>query len=205
MNVLNYMPGRNLPWVIKVGGSLLIHAREIMQVIAAQQPDALILPGGGMFADAVRGCRVEGTSAHWMAILGMEQYGWYLAESGISYTTIPEFTGFPRIFLPYQFLKKEDPLPHSWDITSDSISAWLASHLHADLIILKSIDNIRAEGHPLKHITTQVDTPDLDPACIPFILDHHLSGAIINGTKPDQILNAIHRMPVIGTTFGTII
>lgn len=199
------MPARNLPWVIKIGGSLLTHACEIMQVITSEQPDALILPGGGIFADAVRGCNVEGTSAHWMAILGMEQYGWYLADSGVTYTTVPEFTGHPQIFLPYQFLQQEDPLPHSWDITSDTISAWLASHLHADLIILKSIDHIRAEGRPLKHITAQVDTSDLDPACIPFILDHHLSGVIINGTQSDQILNALHRMPVIGTTFGTII
>lgn len=199
------MPGRNRPWVIKIGGSLLTHAHEIMQVITSDQPDALILPGGGLFTEAVRGCKIEGTPAHWMAILGMEQYGWYLAERGVAHITKPGFTGYPQIFLPYHYLQTRDPLPHSWDITSDTISAWLASHLGADLIILKSIDHIRADGCPLKQITTRVDTPDLDPGCIPFILDHHLRGVIINGTQSDQILNALHRKPVIGTTFGTTI
>ena len=41
----------------------------------------LIVPGGGMFADAVRAAdekfSLSADAAHWMAILGMEQYAFY--------------------------------------------------------------------------------------------------------------------------------
>ena len=36
-------------------------------------------------------------------------------------------------------LQASDPLPHSWDITSDSIAAWIAGHLNAaHLVVIKS-------------------------------------------------------------------
>jgi len=44
----------------------------------------LVVPGGGLFADAVRDCdtrfRLGADAAHWMAILAMDQYGLLLGE-----------------------------------------------------------------------------------------------------------------------------
>ncbi len=193
------------PLIIKIGGSLLPHAKEIMQTITASKCNALILPGGGMFADAVRSTGTTGTPAHWMAILGMEQYGWYLSQYQIQITQEPSFSGYPRVLLPYQYLRTWDPLPHSWDITSDTISAWFAHHLGASLLILKSIDNIRADNEPLDQITNIIHTEDLDPAFIPFILTHRLQGVIINGKIPEQIRIAIEGGTVSGTHFGIMI
>lgn len=193
------------PLVIKVGGSLLPHAGEVIGAILTGGRDAIILPGGGVFADAVRNTRLQGTAAHWMAIAGMEQYGWYLSTYGIDVTESLSFSGNPRILLPYQELRHHDPLPHTWEITSDTISAWLASYLSADLLILKSIDQIRAEDIPVDRILTRFDTPDLDPAFIPYVLNHSLSGLIINGRIPERIIKAIQGAPVIGTSFGKIL
>ena len=37
---------------------------------------------------------------------------------------------------PYRWLRESDPLPHSWDVTSDSIAAWIASEIGAPQLIL---------------------------------------------------------------------
>lgn len=193
------------PLVIKVGGSLFPRAEEVIRVITSLGTDALLLPGGGLFANTIRTLTIGETPAHWMAIAAMEQYGWYLSGFGMETTDVPHFSKKPRIFLPYRYLMEHDPLPHSWEITSDTISAWLADHLGAGLIVLKSIDHIRAGTTPLDVINAPIRTDDLDPAFIPFILDHHLTGKIINGTNPDRIRLALEGMQVPGTSFGTTI
>ncbi|MDD1728100.1 MAG: uridylate kinase [Methanospirillum sp.] len=191
--------------VIKIGGSLLPHAKIIIRVILESNRPALILPGGGIFADAVRKTETEGTIAHWMAIAGMEQYGWFLSGFGIETTVYPELINKPRVLLPYRYLQEVDPLPHTWDVTSDTISAWLADQIGAELLILKSIDQIRAIDIPLDQITRPVETPDLDPLFIPYILNHSLIGRIINGTIPDRIDRALRGEAVLGTSFGIMV
>lgn len=193
------------PVIIKIGGSLLNHAGPIIQEILKSTRKILIVPGGGIYAETVRTMKVDGTPAHWMAIAGMEQYGWFLSLFGIMTTDLPKFHDEPRIFLPYQYLKKCDPLPHSWDVTSDTISAWLASTLSADLLVLKSLDQIRADGILIDQIRSQISTQDVDNAFIPFILSHQLKGIIINGAVPERILDALEGKSVIGTQFGITI
>jgi 5-(aminomethyl)-3-furanmethanol phosphate kinase len=205
MNLLKQISHMGKPLVIKVGGSLLPHARQIIQTILKCNKPALILPGGGIFADAVRDSGAGGTVAHWMAIAGMEQYGWFLSGFDVETTRYPEFSDKTRVMLPYQYLIEKDPLPHSWDTTSDIISAWLADHLGADLLILKSIDQIRADGVQIGLITTEIITSDLDPLFIPYILSHPVNGRIVNGTFPDRISLAIRGETVVGTCFGTIV
>ena len=42
---------------------------------------------------------------------------------------------------PHTWMRAADPLPHSWDITSDSIAAFIAGALGAsELILLKPVD-----------------------------------------------------------------
>ena len=141
--------------VIKVGGGLLEHVDHFQRVINAisevsRTLRVVVVPGGGPFADAVR--RVDerlalgDEAAHWMAILGMDQYAHVLASrigSGIVVDSREQIEaahrrGQPPVLAPSVWLRAADPLPHSWDVTSDSIAAWVAGQLGADrLLVIK--------------------------------------------------------------------
>jgi len=40
------------------------------------------------------------------------------------------------VLAPFRWLKTADPLPHSWEVTSDSIAAWLTGALGARRLVL---------------------------------------------------------------------
>lgn len=116
--------------VTKVGGSLLDLAEQVMAAVG--NDEVVVVPGGGAFADQVRAfCSEWATTdevAHRMAILAMHQYGLYLAHiSGLR--PIEDPADFPGILQPYRFLDGSAGLPCSWDVTSDSIAAFVAAHL----------------------------------------------------------------------------
>ena len=148
--------------VVKVGGSLLAHGPVLDGVIeaivdAARDTRAAIVPGGGPFADTVRAIgrqhSLDDDTAHWMAVLAMDQYahllvGRYatlvLAESGPQVQAALA-SGRVPVIAPYRWLRDADPLPHSWDVTSDSISAWLAGALGATRLVLVKPPGARGE------------------------------------------------------------
>jgi aspartokinase-like uncharacterized kinase len=148
-------PGRRgvVDTVVKVGGAVL-HVPAALDRLAATLdtmeplPRMLIVPGGGPFADAVRavGARaaLPDDAAHWMAILGMDQYAHLLAARvrrarlAEREVDVRRALGERRlpVLAPYRWLRHADPLPHSWDVTSDSIAAWLAGALGARRLVL---------------------------------------------------------------------
>ena len=105
--------------VPKIEGSLIEHAPMIVRDIRENGRDILVIPGGGIFADVVREKEISDTAAHFMAIAAMDQYGWLLSTYGLPVTWTPLMSGSPAILLPYHHMMDADPLPHSWDITSD--------------------------------------------------------------------------------------
>ena len=124
-----------------------------MDVVNALPRDAglLIVPGGGPFADAVRDAdralRFGDEAAHWMAVLAMDQVAHILTER-LDRATLVETqheidgvagTGRP-VLAPYRLLRAADALPgalpHTWDVTSDSIAAWFAGQLGARCLVL---------------------------------------------------------------------
>ncbi|MBN1168098.1 MAG: uridylate kinase [Methanospirillaceae archaeon] len=187
--------------VLKIGGSLIHHLGEILPVILASERRILIIPGGGIFAQTVRDCQVSGSYAHWMAIAGMEQYGWYIASFGIPVTAVLDLPE-TRVFLPYRFLQEIDPLPHSWEVTSDTIAAYVADQKEAELAVLKSVDGITREDRLIRQITEQVKTDVVDPLFIPFVLSHHVPTIIMNGRKPDRLADLLSGREVYGTSLS---
>jgi len=176
------------PLVVKLGGSLYSHVPTIIPILATSGRPLLIVPGGGPFADTIRLSGVADDAAHWMAISAMEQYGWFCSSYGIETTDHPAAPQKPTIFLPYRTMREQDPLPHSWDITSDTIAAWVAAVLHIELLMLKSVDGIIVDDILQPRVEKPVDSKTVDPFFIPFVLKTGIRTTIINGSNPENIL-----------------
>jgi aspartokinase-like uncharacterized kinase len=98
------------------------------------------VPGGAGFADAVRDADrrfgLHAHTSHRMAILAMEQFGWLLSDL---------IRGVP-VLLPAGL--PLDELPASWDVTSDSIAAWVAHRVGAErLVLVKAADGLGVDGY----------------------------------------------------------
>ncbi len=190
------------PYVIKIGGSLEEHIDPILSVLRHSSCPCLIVPGGGRFADMIRSAGVEGEHAHWMAIAAMEQFGWLIASRGAAWGSILHRPEDLEVFLPYMPLRETDPLPHTWDVTSDTIAAWVAHVLGLDLIVLKSVDGIFEGGNLKERVTGIMDTKVVDPCFIRFVLGNGVKTTIINGKVPERLEMFLHGYPVTGTTIG---
>ena len=191
------------PIVVKLGGSLYHRVPQIIPVLREAGRPLLIVPGGGPFANAVRETQVEGDAAHWMAVAAMEQYGWYVASHRLPVTAYLAIPDHPAVLLPYCCLREKDPLPHSWDVTSDTIAAWIAYTLGLDLLLLKSVDGITTGGGLLENVTTPLATDVVDPAFLPFVLEKKVATCIINGTDPGRVRRFLTGQQVPGTKTGT--
>jgi aspartokinase-like uncharacterized kinase len=191
------------PVVVKLGGSLCNRVPDLVPVLRASGCPLLIVPGGGMFADTVRKSQFDNDSAHWMAIASMDQYGWFIASQGIMTAALLQAPDRPVVFLPYCSMRKHDPLPHSWDVTSDSIAAWIADKLRLDLLLLKSVDGISSNGILMKQVKIPVKTEVVDPFFIPFVLGKKVRTTIINGSRIERVEKFLRGETVSGTRIGT--
>lgn len=193
------------PLVVKLGGSLHHQIPDIIPLLCKSRRPLLVVPGGGIFADAVRQEPLTDDAAHWMAIAAMEQYGWLIASQGLKTTDILAVPETTAVFLPYASMRQRDPLPHSWDITSDTIAAWIAAELGIELLLLKSVDGIFLKGLFQEQVTTPVDTEQVDPFFIPFVLKHSIKTTIINGREGEWVDKFLKKQTVrcsrISTTF----
>ena len=138
-------------WVIKLGGSLSHSSilKDWLDLILCQgQGRAVIVPGGGDFADQVRVAQqhwqFDDLYAHQMAVLAMQQMallfqGLYseldLAESPDQIKRLLK-QGSVVIWSPKLSILNQAGIPANWNITSDSLSAWLAHTLSAATLTL---------------------------------------------------------------------
>jgi 5-(aminomethyl)-3-furanmethanol phosphate kinase len=194
---------KTLPLVVKVGGSLFNEIPTLAPILNSSKRPLFIIPGGGIFANTVRKCHVDEDTAHWMAIAAMEQYGWFIASFGFPVTEKLALCQKTTIFLPYLCLRMNDVLSHTWNITSDTIAAWVAATLGLDLLVLKSVDGIVINGILQPEVTLPVDTEIVDPFFIPFVLKNSVKTTVINGTNPKRVENILRGVDVSGTKIGT--
>jgi len=141
-------------WVVKLGGSLANYPDDLRywlkELAEAGQGQVVIVPGGSFFADWVRETQkqwgFDDAAAHAMGLRAMEQYGLMLC--GTQKGLVPARTEAEirnalqenqvPVWLPVQTLASENLSP-SWDVTSDSLAAWLAKRLKAEhLVLVKS-------------------------------------------------------------------
>jgi len=190
------------PIVVKLGGSLITQVPDLIPVFCSSKRPLFIVPGGGVFADTVRKAAVDDTSAHWMAIAAMDQYGWYIGSHGMKVTSMLRMPEQSVVFLPYCSLRECDPLPHSWSVTSDSIAAWIADTLSLDLLLLKSVDGIIDAGILLEEVGAPCETDTVDPFFIPFVLKKRIRTTIINGSRVERVEKFLRQEVVPGTRIG---
>ena len=152
-----------MPLVVKIGGGLAAIPGALDAVCGAvaaagRRRPLLVVPGGGPFADAVRAFDqrfgLSDASAHRMAILAMDQYAHLLAERIEGSILVEESgavmdalaAGRAAVLAPSRWLRAADPLPHSWDATSDSVAAFVAGALDARRLVLVKPANVGEEG-----------------------------------------------------------
>ena len=189
--------------VIKIGGSLFDMAGDIVQDIISSGSPVIVVPGGGPFIELTAGCGIGDEESHWMAIAGMEQYGWYLSSFGIPVVDSLELQQDQAVLLPYRIMRDKDPLPHTWSVSSDTIAAWVAWRLRQKLVLLKSVDGIYIDGGMVPVVTTSVPSREVDPCLIPFVLGHHVPTYLINGRKRERLIAFLRGEGVPGTVIGT--
>ena len=88
------------PLVVKLGGSLHNRLPDIVPLLCTSRRPLLVVPGGGLFAEAVRREQAADDAAHWMAIAAMEQYAWVIASHGMRTTDILAVPETTAVFLP---------------------------------------------------------------------------------------------------------
>ncbi|MGB3646627.1 MAG: dihydroneopterin aldolase [Mesorhizobium sp.] len=137
------------PVVVKLGGSTAGAAATGMWADALSKATLplVIVPGGGPFADQVRLAQPQmgfsDVAAHAMAILAMEQFAQIILDGRprlAAACTVEQMqqahdAGRIPVWMPTTLALAADIRP-SWDITSDSLAAWLAGRLDASALVL---------------------------------------------------------------------
>jgi aspartokinase-like uncharacterized kinase len=148
------------PLVIKLGGSLIGSSAlgDWLAAVTCLPGRAILVPGGGPFADAVRTAQAKlgfgDAAAHAMAILAMEQYAHALLDLAPALApcaTRAELTAARHgVWLPARLALAASDIPPSWDVTSDTLAAWLACEIEASgLALVKRAGAPTAGSTPL--------------------------------------------------------
>lgn len=156
--------------VVKIGGSLAYDERLtdwLDQILKHTHKPIVIVPGGGPFADQVRQLQSKwqfsDLAAHQMAILAMHQFGHLLTDlrPKIAVATSVQSIrdklqqGVSKlVWIPDIAELNKAKIPATWEITSDSLAAWLSQQLNADhLFLIKSVE--LSNNQPVDNIDDQ--------------------------------------------------
>jgi 5-(aminomethyl)-3-furanmethanol phosphate kinase len=135
--------------IVKLGGSHATgpHLKDWLTAIAAEAGAIAIVPGGGAFADAVRSAQAsmgfDDPAAHALALMAMAQFGRALQSLNPALRLAASRAAILRalkdgkvpVWSP-EAMARAAALPETWDLTSDSLSAWLAGALGAGSLVL---------------------------------------------------------------------
>jgi len=214
--------------VLKVGGSLAEYPASLAMLcqelsVLAKAHRIVIVPGGGKFADTVRNLdktfNISNVIAHKMAILAMDQYGLFLSDiTPSSYTSyvLKEISnsvnGMLPIFLASKLMFCKDPLEHSWDVTSDTIAAYIAGVLHAEkLVLVTNVDGIFSKDTKNNLDTTCIEElraeeligwnkrTCVDKTLPKILLQTKLDCYVVNGRYPKRIKAILENSKTICT------
>jgi aspartokinase-like uncharacterized kinase len=171
--------------VVKLGGSLY-NTPELklwLQTLAdtSISTPIVIVPGGGPFADQVREAQTlhhfNDAVAHHMALIAMKQFGLMLIALEAKcqpFNALKPEQAF-SVWLPDDSLLTDRILPHSWDLTSDSLALWLASKLEAEQLLL--VKRIHVSATSIQQLTTN------------HVIDRSFANLFANDSIPTRIIH----------------
>ncbi len=198
--------------VVKIGGSLFPeYAIKLAKEL--KNTNSCIILGGGEFANLIRKYDDEfnfsDETNHWRAIDCMDIIAKLVNDKvkscklAYSLKDIEEINseGFTPIFVVSEFLKKEDPFKCSWDVTSDSIAAYVAHLLNANLLIVTNVNGIytREPKEVGSTFISKIDAKTLltfqessiDVMLPSLLLKFGTNCYVVNGKYPERVLSLI--------------
>lgn len=134
--------------VVKIGGSLTRAGPPVALLRQlAERQGIIVVPGGGAFADAVRGAQpalgLTDSAAHRMALLAMEQMAHAMADLAPALRPAQTLAALgaaaeqgTALWFPAALTIGNAEIRESWDVTSDSLALWLATRLAAPRLLL---------------------------------------------------------------------
>ena len=198
--------------VVKIGGSLFPkYAVELADKL--KNTSSLIILGGGEFANLIRKydavMNFSDEVNHWQAIDCMDIIA-KLVNDKVSSTRLAysiedaqkiSDNGLTPIFVVSEFLKKEDPFECTWDVTSDSIAAYIAHLLNAKLLIVTNVNGIYTQDPKVSGSTfiRKIDAKKLltfsetsiDVMLPSLLIKFGTICYVVNGKYPERVLSLI--------------
>ena len=198
--------------VVKIGGSLFpVHAIELVKQLKGSK--SLVILGGGKFANLIREydsqVNFSDETNHWTAIDCMDIIA-KLVDDKVDSSKLAYYLdkadkisddGLTPIFVVSEFLRSEDPFECSWDVTSDSIAAYIAHSLNANLLIVTNVNGIYTQEpkEPGSTFISKIDAKTLltfqessiDVMLPSLLLEFGTNCYVVNGKYPERVLSLI--------------
>jgi dihydroneopterin aldolase len=137
-----------------------------------------------------------------MALLGMEQFGRALASHNARLSPVDSIATVRRslqdnqipVWLPARMALAAADIPASWDVTSDSLAAWLAGRLGARrLVLMKQVDS---NGDPAESLAAR---GVVDRAFPKFLAASGVPALVLGPADHMAVAAALCDDPQIGT------
>ncbi|MGN0175613.1 delta 1-pyrroline-5-carboxylate synthetase [Methanobrevibacter gottschalkii] len=198
--------------VVKIGGSLFPnYAIDLAKKL--ENTNSLIVLGGGEFANLIRKYDSEinfsQETNHWTAIDCMDIIAKLVNDkvesTKLAYSIDDAIAisdeGFTPIFVVSKFLREDDPFECSWDVTSDSIAAYISHLLNANLLIVTNVNGIYTQEPKESGSTfiskidakTMLNFPEssIDVMLPTLLLKFGTNCYVVNGKYPERVLSLI--------------
>lgn len=198
--------------IVKIGGSLFPdYAIDLAKRL--ENTNSCIVLGGGEFANLIRKYNDEikftEETNHWTAIDCMDIIAKLVNDKvestklAYSIDDVNQIAdeGFTPIFAVSEFLKTENPFECSWDVTSDSIAAYISNLLNAKLLIVTNVNGIYTQEpkEPGSTFISKIDATTLltfqessiDVMLPSLLLEFGTNCYVVNGKYPERVLSLI--------------
>ena len=215
--------------IVKVGGSLALRPVVLKKLCLklselSKTHRLIVVPGGGEFADTVRNLdkrfSLSPLTSHRMAILGMDQYGLMLAELLLNSQVVVDLDALHEaldcgklpVLLPSAFLFSNDALETSWDVTSDSITVYLAKTLGlTQAILVTDVDGVFT-CDPKKHVDAKLipkvsatallaetERTSVDKYLPNLLAECKMDCYVVNGLYPERVESILNGKETVCT------